>query len=107
MGNNGIETTSADLALLLAQLQTGQILTQQSSRDRLIDDMKRNIYRGGIPAGINSVVADKVGFLDGFLNDAAIVYSPTGTYVLVILTDGSSWPTIADFAGKIEALRNQ
>ena len=99
-------TSSADLSSFLAQLQTGQILTQQSSRDRLIDAMKRNAYREGIPAGISgSVVADKVGFIDGVLNDAAIVYSPTGTYVLVIMTDGSSWDTIADLANKIEELR--
>lgn len=108
LGNDGIKTTAADLAILLAQLENGQILTQQSSRDRLIDDMKQNIYRQGIPAGVDGiVVADKVGFLDGLLHDAAIVYSPTGTYVLTILTDGSSWSTIADLTSKIEVLRSQ
>ena len=100
------KTSSADLSSLLARLQTGQILTQQSSRDRLIDAMMRNTYREGIPAGVGgSVVADKVGFINGVLNDAAIVYSPTGIYVLVIMTDGSSWDTIADLASKIEELR--
>jgi len=108
LGKDGIKTTSADLALFLAQLQTGQILSQQSSRDRLLSDMKRNVYRQGIPAGLGgSVVADKVGFMDGLLHDASIVYSPNGTYVLVIMTDGSSWATIADFARQIEALRIQ
>jgi len=108
VGVDEIKTTPADLALLLAQLQMGQILSQQSSRDTLISAMKRNIYRRGIPAGIGgSVVADKVGFLYGLLHDASIVYSPTGTYVLVIMTDGSSWSTIADFASQIEALRTQ
>lgn len=108
MGSNGIKTTTANLATFLGQLQMGQILTQQSSRDRLIDAMKRNIYRYGIPAGISgAVVADKVGFMDGLLHDAAIVYSPTGTYVLVIMTNGSSWGTIADLAKQIEALRIQ
>lgn len=107
LGKENIKTTSADLALLLAELQTGQILTQQSSRNLLIDAMKRNIYRHGIPAGISGEIADKVGFMDNLLHDAAIVYSTTGTYVLVIMTEGSSWETIADLAGKIEALRNQ
>jgi hypothetical protein len=41
-------------------------------------------------------VADKVGFMDGLLHDAAIVYGPNGTYVLAVMTDGSSWATIAD-----------
>lgn len=108
LGKDNIMTTTADLANLLARLQTGQILAQQSSRDRLIDAMKRNVYRQGIPAGISgSIVADKVGFMDNLLHDASIVYSPTGTYVLVIMSDGSSWSTIADFASKIEALRIQ
>lgn len=107
LGNDGIKTTAEDLALLLAQLQTGQILEQQSSRDILINAMKRNIYRQGIPKGINAVVADKVGFLDGLLHDAAIVYASTGPYVLVILTDGSSWADIAQLTREIEALRLQ
>lgn len=107
MGSDGIKTTPADLAMVLAELQTGQILNQQSSRNTWINAMKRNIYRQGIPAGINAVVADKVGFLDALLHDASIVYSPTGTYVLIIMTDGSSWGNIADLAGQIEALRNQ
>lgn len=106
--SDGMNTTPADLALFLAQLQTGQILKQQSSRDILLNAMSRNIYRNGIPAGLSSMaVADKVGFLDGYLHDASIVYSPSGTYVLVIMTSNSDWSTIADLATKIEALRNQ
>ncbi|HRN96987.1 MAG TPA: class A beta-lactamase-related serine hydrolase [Candidatus Saccharibacteria bacterium] len=107
MGNDGIKTTPADLAVVLGQLQNGQILNLQSSRDTWINAMKRNVYRQGIPAGINAVVADKVGFLDALLHDAAIVYSPTGTYVLIIMTDGSSWGNIAELTSQIEALRNQ
>ena len=73
---NGMNTTAADLALFLAQLRTGQILTQQSSRDRLMDAMSRNIYRNGIPAGLTGIpIAEKVGFLNGYLLDAFIVYS--------------------------------
>lgn len=105
MGNDGIKSTAGDEALFLAQLQTGQLLSKQSSRDRLIGAMKRNIYRQGIPAGIAGTVADKVGFLEAWLHDAAIVYAPTGTYVLVIMTEHASWASIADLAAKIEDLR--
>lgn len=108
LGSDAIKTTPADLALILAQLQTGQILSQQSSRDRWIDAMKRNIYRQGIPKGVaNYVVADKVGFLDGLLHDAGIVYTSSGPYVLAIMTDGSSWANIAELTRQIEALRLQ
>ena len=107
LGSDAIKTTPEDLALILAELQSGQILNQQSSRDIWINAMKRNIYRQGIPKGVSGVVADKVGFLNGLLHDAGIVYAPTGTYVLAIMTDGSSWANIADLTRQIEALRIQ
>jgi beta-lactamase class A len=103
---NSIKSTPEDESLLLGLLESGQLLTQQSSRDVWIAAMKKNVYRQGIPKGIpSSVVADKVGFLDAWLHDAAIVYSPKGAYVLVIMTESSSWANIAQLAGQIEAAR--
>ena len=107
LGSNGIKSTADDEALLLSLLHSGQILSQQGNRDIWINALKRNIFRRGVPAGVPSaVVANKVGFLDGLLHDAAIVYSPTGTYVLVVLTNNSSWANIAELASQLEALRN-
>lgn len=100
-------TTAGDLSLFNAMLQSNQMLSQQGSRDRLIEAMKRNIFRQGIPAGTSSQVADKVGFLDGLFHDAAIVYGPNGPYVLTIMSDGSNWATIADLTRQIESLRSQ
>jgi beta-lactamase class A len=91
-------TTANDLALFLYKLEKGTLLSA-GNRAKLLDAMKRQIYRSGIPAGTGVTVADKVGFLDGLLHDAAIVYGPKGPYVLVILSDGSSWSQLAD-AGK-------
>lgn len=106
LGSNGIKSTAKDEALLLSLLYTGQILSQQSSRDKWINAMKQNVYRQGIPKGIpGATVADKVGFLDGLLHDAAIVYSPKGAYVLIILTNNASWGNIAELAKEIEAVR--
>ena len=107
LGSDGIKTSASDLALILAELQTGQILGSQTSRDIWINAMKRNIYRQGIPKGISGTVADKVGFLDALLHDAGIVYASTGTYVLAIMTEGSSWADIAQLTREIEALRIQ
>lgn len=108
LGNNGIKSTAEDEAVLLALLYSNQILSQQASRDRFVDALKRNIYRQGIPKGVpGATVANKVGFLDALLHDAAIVYSPTGNYVLVILTEGASWANIAELTREIEALRKQ
>jgi beta-lactamase class A len=99
-----IQSTAADEATFLGALQAGQLLSP-SSTSTLISAMKRNIYRQGIPAGASGTVADKVGFLYALLHDASIVYSPSGTYVLVIMTDGSSWGTIADLTRQIESWR--
>lgn len=104
LGSDAIKSTPEDIALLLAELQTGQILTQQSSRDTLINAMKRNVYRLGIPKGATGTVADKVGFLDALLHDAAIVYSAKGPYVLVIMTEGSSWSNIAELTRQLDSL---
>jgi beta-lactamase class A len=103
-----IKSTAEDESLLLALLESGQILSQQSSRDIWIAAMKKNSYRQGVPRGIPSaVVANKVGFLNAWLHDASIVYSPQGTYVLIIMTEYSSWPNIAELAGQIETLRTK
>lgn len=104
VGKENITTTPNDLALLMQGLQTGKILNQQSNRDLLIGLLKRNIYRKGIPTGVSEgEVADKVGFMNGLLHDASIVYSPSGTYILVIMSDGSSWQNIAELASEIES----
>ena len=73
-----------------------------SDTDRLLGLMKRQKYRDGIPAGTGLPVADKVGFVDDVIHDAGIVYSPKGTYVLVIMTT-SNWSGIANAAKTINS----
>lgn len=102
----GMYSTAEDESLFLVKLQNGSILGA-TERDRLLDVMKRQIYRSGIPAGVGVSVADKVGFLDGKLHDAAIVYASHGTYALTILSYGSSWAQIADAARQINAQLNR
>jgi beta-lactamase class A len=104
--SGGPFTTANDLTLLLGMIQSGQNFSPLN-RERLISAMKANVYRNGIPAGANGTVADKVGFMDALLHDAAIVYSPSGTYVLAVMTEGSTWGTIADLAKQIDTLRAQ
>lgn len=94
-------STPNDMALLLQKLESNQLGLSEASRSRLLDAMKRQVYRKGIPAGVGVTVADKVGFLEGYLHDSAIVYAPSGVYVLVIYSNGSSWAAIADAAKQI------
>ena len=103
----GTKTSTAnDETKFLVQLQNCSFL-QQAECDRLIGDMKRQVYRSGIPAGVSATVADKVGFLDGLLHDSAIIYGPNKTYALTILTNGSTWGSIADAAKQIHALMSR
>ncbi len=101
--SRGFVSTTNDLALFLQKLESNQIGVSEPSRARLLEAMKRQIFRQGIPAGVGVSVADKVGFLEGYLHDAAIVYSPSGVYVLTIMSKGSSWAQIADAARQIHA----
>lgn len=102
MGYGEKSSTADDETLFLMKLQNGTILGQ-AERDRLLDVMKRQVYRSGIPAGVGVTVADKVGFLDGLLHDSGIVYAPNKTYALTIMTNSSSWSQIADAAKQINA----
>jgi beta-lactamase class A len=101
------QATAGDLSVFMGMIESGQLPINASNRALFISTLKRNVYRQGIPAGASGAVADKVGFIDALLHDSAIVYSPSGTYVLAIMTDGSSWANIAQLTREIEALRNQ
>jgi beta-lactamase class A len=105
LSKEGQKTTAGDLATFLGSVYSGAVDINAGSRSRLVDAMKRNVYRKGVPAGANGVVADKVGFLNGLLHDASIVYSDKGDYVLVVMTDGSSWDKIVELTRKIESIR--
>lgn len=98
---------ASELAKLLEKLHVGTLLNP-SNTAKLLGYMKSQVYRQGIPAGAKgATVADKVGFLYGYLHDAAIVYTPSSTYVLVIMTDGSSWQNIASLTKAINESMNQ
>lgn len=100
-------TTAGDLTEFLARLETNQLSLSDSSRERLLATMGRNIFRQGIPAGASGNVLNKVGFIEDYLHDAAVVRSPNGTYVLTIMTDRASWGLIAELTREVERLRSQ
>jgi beta-lactamase class A len=101
-----LTTTANDLALYLYKLQNGSLVSAPDQA-RLLDAMKRQIYRSGIPAGTGLPVADKVGFVDDVIHDAGIVYGARGPYVMVIMTSNSSWSDIAAAAKQINTFLNR
>lgn len=103
---NSFKMTAGDLAQFAAMLEARQLPISRDHQDKLLDAMKRNVHRKGIPAGSKGKVADKVGFIEDYLHDVGVVYdAPGGTYVLAVLTKGSSWADIAELTRRIEALR--
>ncbi len=55
-----------------------------------------------MPAGSFGSVLNKPGFINGNLHDAAIVHHPH-TYVVTVMSEGSSWEAIAGITREIEA----
>lgn len=98
-----IRAAAADLTEFLTLLERGQLPIDQEHRDIFLDALQDNIWREGISAGSSGEVFNKVGFLDDFLHDAAIVRHEEGTYVLTVLSEGSSWESIAELTEEIEA----
>jgi len=102
-------TTAAEVADLLDRIATGSALSPASTT-RLLDLMSRQNYRDGIPAGApDSLVADKPGWLfdpyPSVTNDAALVFAPGATYILVVLTDRAfNWAAIAELSRRLHAL---
>ncbi len=96
-------TTANSLRKILTNLYFGDNFSAGNA-NKLRELMASQIYRQGIPSGTQHRVADKVGFLDGVLNDAGIVYHPKGDYVLVIMTEGESWAKIAEITREIERI---
>ncbi len=100
-------TTASDLAEYLVELQTGTLISKPFTKE-LLDNMRHQIYRSAIPAGVPGIsVADKVGYLPGYWHDAAIVYHPKGTYVLVVLSLGSGSAAIKDLSRRISDFMNK
>ena len=94
-----IRTTAADLALFLNKLYDGELMSPENE-DKLLALMAEQVYRWGIPAGVgdDTVVYNKVGWLDSLIHDAAIVSTPNKDYILVIMTNGESREYVAEIS---------
>ncbi len=100
---SGFHTTASDLSASLRNL-TGPDKISGKSRIRLLKALKKQEFREGIPAAIEphgGTVANKVGFLDGYLHDAAIIDTDKGRFTVVIMTEDLSWDAISEAAEAI------
>ena len=100
-------TTSADLAALWADEAAGRA-GGPAAQSWLYPLLTQTNYECGIPDGSapNAVVVHKVGFINGVVNDAALVRSgATASYILVVCTDGpggeSGYALISSIAARV------
>ncbi len=81
-------TSVNDCGAYLRELLNGTIVNQEYS-EKILSLLKQQQHLHKIPSGIPDevVTANKTGELDYMQGDAAIVYAPSGTYILVIIGD--------------------
>lgn len=81
-------TSVEDCGAYLRKLMNGEIVSPEYS-ERILGYLKQQQHRHKIPSGVPESVqtANKTGELEYVEGDAAIVYAPSGTYILVIIAD--------------------
>jgi beta-lactamase class A len=89
-GETGEHTTSAaDMAQLLVGLASGQVINEHVSEAALaLLELKQSVawLGDGLPFWVK--VAHKWGDLPQARNDAGVVFTPRGSYIVVVLTEG-------------------
>lgn len=98
-----LPTTAADMARLMAAIVRGEGLSAASAQE-MVNLLLAQQTRAGIPRGVPAgvPVGNKTGTWSGALHDVAVVYAPTGPFVIAVLTDGSGgWEVIARVAAAV------
>lgn len=97
VNDTALPTTALDLAQLMIAIASGQGVSP-ASRDEMLSLLAQEWFTEGIIAGLPSGTsyAHKSGSFTDAVHDAAIVWGPSGPYVIVVMTDGSAgWDPIA------------
>lgn len=97
-------TSAKDLILILERLYNGECVSPEYDEE-MLGIMKKQKNRSRIPALLpqDTVVANKTGDLSRVVNDAGIVYTDKGDFIISVLSRDSSNPsqagkTIAEIA---------
>ena len=92
-----LHTTAGDVAKYLEYFYSDN--TYPQAKQFALSVMSQQVFRQGIPAGSPScTVSDKIGDLNGYKHDAAVVVCPKTTYIMVVMSKGGSYAQIADIA---------
>lgn len=84
-------TTADDISLFFEKLYQGE-LVNTAFQQKMIDDMTNTTYEEQIPAGIPEgiQVAHKVGYEEGMISDAGIIFVPDNPMVMVIMSQNTN-----------------
>jgi beta-lactamase class A len=95
-------TTAYDIALFYEKLYNKQLISEKASED-MIAILKKQQLNDRIPKYLPQYVqtAHKTGELYGFKHDAGIVYTPSGDYILVVLTDTANPAQAAEITARL------
>lgn len=90
-GDGGLIYTNAEtLARMMDLLYTDQAFQNAEMRQMLLTYLQTTVYddrsTAGVPDGVT--VAHKVGNLPGVVNDIALVWAPSGPFILSALSEG-------------------
>lgn len=97
---NGTEnyTSARDCGRVLEEVLKGEYVSGEAS-ERILEDLRNQKRTSKIPAGVPDGIetANKTGELDNVDNDAAIIWSPSCTYILCVMS--------SDAGGRISEIR--
>lgn len=97
-----VKTTAKDIGLFLEKNYKGEVVDAQYSQKMIAVLLKQQIndrLPKYLPQGTK--IAHKTGNLGFFENDAGIVYSPAGNYIIVVLTETEDPLGARDKIGRI------
>ena len=100
-----LPTDAADMAVLLEAIARGDGL-DAGAPEEMVELLLAQEARTGIPRGVPDgvPVANKTGTWPGSTHDVALVFAPTGAYVLAVLTEASwDWEPITRVSAAVYA----
>lgn len=97
-----LQTTASDILNFYEKLYNGQIVSKSASVE-MLEILKKQELNDRIPKYLpeDTVVAHKTGELGTVKHNAGIVYSPTGDYIIVLLSETNNQTTAAETEAKI------
>ncbi|HRY59822.1 MAG TPA: class A beta-lactamase-related serine hydrolase [Patescibacteria group bacterium] len=111
--NNGFNDTDfinndsspEDVGNFLEKLYNRKLFNDSRS-DEMLSFMQNTIFEDRIPYYLPSgiKVSHKIGTWDGTYNDAGIVYSPGGDYIIVVMDDGADNEQAVNFIRKLSEI---